>query len=352
MNRALEAGLRGSRLVDGWRWWRRRSLLILTVHGVTASQVSAQWEPLRPRLDLADLDAALALLSRAYRFVPLQQAVDMITGRRPLLQRSAVLTFDDGYATQVSDTAAVLTRHAVPATVFVCTGNAESRVPLWFDRLDFALQQVRFEQRPVAIGNGTVTLDGSSRERLAHSYGELRRAAKAVARDDREMVAELDRLSAQLEQESGRRLLDGFESDPWSRLLTPDEIASSPSLFTFGSHTVDHLRAQRLPEAVLRDQLSRSGQALARWAGGRRSGVFCYPDGGVSARAAELVRSCGYDGAVTTEPGLNTAGDDPMWLRRIDLPLGQRGLPLLATVSGLLPAVFRCCDRVLRRTAG
>lgn len=333
---ALWTGLGGV-----WRRRHRDAVIILTAHGVAGdSAAGATWHPLRPRLSLTRFDECLRILKQVYTFITLAEAVDILAGRRPPVPHALVLTFDDGYRTHVTEAGPVLQRHKVPATVFVSTGPAAARTPYWFDRLDYALQHASMNGATVSLGGRTVALDDRNRARLAATYAGIRRAVKAPMRDDREMNRELDALAGRLEAESGRRLADEFESDPWSAVLTPDEIRRGCAGIEFGSHTVDHLRINRLDATAASAQLRQSKADLEAWTG-RPCRFFCYPDGGVSVEAARLVRGCGYEAAVTTDRGLNLIGDDLMWLRRIDLPVDGSAGELLAQVSGFKDWLLR-----------
>ena len=349
MRRLLLVVLRGLGVLRLWQWRHRRAVLILTVHGVVDETApSGTWRPLRRRVTAAWLDACLTVLKSTYTFVPLEDAVDMLAGRRPLVSYAMALTFDDGYRTQVTAVAPVLRRHGVPAMVFVSTGPVVSRTPFWFDRLDYALQHSVHGTRDEIVGGQPLTIDGTDRVRLAASYAELRLLAKAPPRDDREMNHELDRLAERLERESGRELSTVFETDPWSSLLTVDEIRRTEAPMTFGSHTVDHWRVHRLDRDAVVSQLAESKADLETWTG-RPCRVFCYPDGGVSAEAADLVRACGYDAAVTADHGVNRAGADLMCLRRIDLPASGSVAELLAEVSGFKDWLLQLRDRLRPR---
>lgn len=315
-----------------WRFAHRRAVIVLTVHGVMRHTGGEAWHPLRERLEPERLDACLLALKRHYHFVTLDAAVEMLMGRRPVEPYSMVLTFDDGYRNHVSRALPVLARHGVPGIVYVCTGHAETRRPFWFDRIDYALQRATASE--VLVGGRALPIDRTSREALSASYRRIRSEVKALPRDDRDMNAELDAMAARLEAEGRARLADVFEADEWAATLRVDEIRAAADQLTFGSHTADHLRVHRVPPDVVADQLARSKRALEAWTG-RPCQAFCYPDGGVSAEAAALVRAAGYASGATTNRGLNYVGDDPMLLRRMDLPARGGRESLLASVSGL-----------------
>jgi len=66
------------------RFWRRKRVTILTVHGVMSVQPSQSWRPFRSFLEPPQLEHYIHVLQRAYRFVSLSEAVHMLSGRRPM----------------------------------------------------------------------------------------------------------------------------------------------------------------------------------------------------------------------------------------------------------------------------
>ena len=326
--------LRWTGILALWRTLTRRRLVVLTIHGVAEYAPGQLWEPLRGRLSPGQLDRCLRILSRHYRFVSLEDAADMLAGRRPMQPRSLAVTLDDGYRNQLTLALPILQRHGVPAAIFVSTGHVQSRRPFWFDRLDYALQQAAMDGREVSIGSRRCRFAGSSRDSLRRGYLELRTLAKSIERDDRDMSGELEALAGTLEAETGRRLQDMSEGDVWSAVLTAEEIGRAAGAVTFGSHTVDHVRIHRVDRPTADDQLRRSKSAIEAWTG-RTCRFFCYPDGGYSRDAAAAVAAAGYAMAVTTNRGANRAGDDIMAIRRIDVPPSGSAAELLAEVSGL-----------------
>jgi Polysaccharide deacetylase len=336
---------------SGFMWWwrfvHRHHVIILTVHGVMDAGVKTTWVPLRPRLSRGRLDACIGTLSRYYRWVSLPDAVEMLAGRQRMRPYSLVLTFDDGYRNHLAHALPILRRHGVPATFFIATGHIDERKPFWFDRLDYALQQVRLDRLDVQVGAATICLGGGDRATLEASYQRLRDASKALPRDDREMLREMEALAARLEEESGRRLADIFEQDDWSAVLTWEDIEDAAAGdVCIGSHTVDHIRLGVVDAATMAEQLTRSRQAIEAHRG-EPCRHFCYPSGSFTRQAADAARACGYESAVTSEEGTNRAGDDVLTLRRIDLPANGSRTELLATVSGLLGALSGWKRRLL-----
>lgn len=316
------------------------------IHGVMEKKEGSQWVPLRNRLTPQRLDRILRVLSRYYRFISFDDAVAMIIGKKKILPYSLVFTFDDGYRNNITHALPILKRYGAPATYFVSSGHIEKRRPYWFDRLDFALQHACTGRREVRIGGKTISLDPTSMVSLRDSYARLRAAAKEVLRDDMEMIEELEELASSLEKESGRRLADIFEDDEWSALLTWEEIrrfAGSPDVL-FQIHTSDHVRLGLVTEQTVREQILGSKEMLEAHTD-VPCRYLCYPSGSFSVRAAEIAKECGIEAAVTTMPGANRPGDDPMALRRVNVSPEGSDAELLAEVCGVARRIWELRDR-------
>lgn len=70
----------------------------------------------------------IELKRRGYRFQPLSEIVDGIHKRGSEEQRSAAVTFDDGWVDNYRFALPVLKRLAIPATFFVTTAHRQNRV--------------------------------------------------------------------------------------------------------------------------------------------------------------------------------------------------------------------------------
>jgi peptidoglycan/xylan/chitin deacetylase (PgdA/CDA1 family) len=303
------------------RFVRRNSIAIVMMHGVMDEGVPSSWTPLRPQLSRRRLRTMMEALSRGYRFVSLERAVDMLAGRVPLTPCSVVLTFDDGYRNQIKHALPVLEEYGAPATIFLATAHVAQRKPFWFDRLDYALQHARLSGREFMAGNEMIRFPSDRREDVCAAFKRMRDAAKRADRPDELMVREMESLADQLEQESGHRLADIFETDDWSSVLDWKEakIAADHPLVTFGSHTVDHTRLGLSSDEDVRRQARLSKDAIQEHIG-RACSCFCFPSGSFSLRSLAILQEVGYRAAVTTLEGLNSRAANPFALRRISLP--------------------------------
>jgi peptidoglycan/xylan/chitin deacetylase (PgdA/CDA1 family) len=102
-----------------------------------------------------------------------------------------------------------------------------------------------------------------------------------------------------------------------------------------GAHTLTHPDLTKVDAAQLEHEVSGSRAALrARY--GVPVNFFCYPAGRLNDTVVAAVRSAGYLGATTTEPGLATPGD-PFRLNRVrvDRSDGVAGLAAKLHAAGV-----------------
>lgn len=321
-----------------WRTITRRRVGILMLHGVIDDEVTCQWTPLRFHISRKQLEHGLRILSRYFHFVSLDDAVEMLSGRKEVIPNSLALTFDDGYANNLSLAGPILEELGAPATIFLSTAFLSDRRPFWFDRIDFALQRASLdvcEDMNIHVAGRPVRIDAHSRLTLKASYKRIRQIAKAVRREDHDMLVEMEGLADQLEKRSGSSLLDIYERDPLSRVCTWAEArAARGGQFSFGSHTVDHVRLGLVADLdKVRYQVRESKREIEEQLG-NPCRFFCYPSGSYDRRALQAVREAGYEAAVTTQGGVNSASTDRYTLRRSGFPSTRSKAVIVATALG------------------
>jgi peptidoglycan/xylan/chitin deacetylase (PgdA/CDA1 family) len=82
-------------------------------------------------------EAQLDWLARQhYQVIRLAELAEFLAGRRPLSQRSVVITFDDGYESVYRYALPVLRKHGFPATVFMVSDFIGARDALSWSQLE------------------------------------------------------------------------------------------------------------------------------------------------------------------------------------------------------------------------
>jgi peptidoglycan/xylan/chitin deacetylase (PgdA/CDA1 family) len=296
------------------RWLHRGRLPILCYHSVVDGS-EPPWAVKSGGLHLpvAQFREQLEFLARHYHVVPLESAVaELAAGRRPQ-PRSVVLTFDDGYANNLTVAAPLLAEYGFPATIFLATDYVGQKLFWWDD------PRAQLEGR-----------------------GDLLRAATL---DER------------------RRLLETWGPHPDRtdalRPATWDECRSAPPNIQFGGHSAAHRLLGEIPPHEARAELEACRQALDIELGKRAVPLFCYPAGQWTDKIRAALPAAGFRAAVTAGPErgdqrLAGAADDLTLLPRIGVSSAMTLTVFAGNVAGLPSALgaLKPSPRVSRLVRG
>ena len=342
----LLTGMRHLGLMRLWRYAQRGNIPILMFHGVVAAKDNGVESPLRRRLSDRDLEAHIQTLSRCFHFVPLNDAVDMLMGRRPTQPHSLVLTFDDGYLNNAAVAWPILKRHGVPATFFIATGHVGRSKFFWRDRLDYAVGHLRPGVGWLTVGGVrySVPRDGD-RAKLQNLFWQVLRACNALG------WARAEEVIDKIEELATSKLADSPQSNHWARFMSWQQVRSMRrGGADFGSHSVSHHPLDEMSFGDVRRELENSRQKLESEIGEPCSAV-AYPNGRVSSDVARAAQQAGYRCGLTTGDTLARMGDPPVMLPRLGVP--RRPIvsaDLLARTTGLSESLSRLRAHILPKT--
>jgi len=281
-------------------------------------------DPLRPgEPDEPRFERIVEFLVRHFAVLPLAHAQRSLR-EGTLPAAAACITFDDGYADNLTSAAPILRRHGASATVFVATGyTAGARM---FN--DSVIEAVRAlpegdtDWREFGLGQHRITDDASRLELIGKALRDL----KYRPPQERSAVA------AELAHRAG---LDGAPP----LMLSRSEIVEWRNLgFEVGGHTVSHPILARLGEAEAAAEIASGRDHLKQWLG-EAPDAFAYPNGvpgrDFSPRDSEFVRRAGYRCAVSTARGAAARDVDLYQLPRFtpwDRPMWRFGLRCAQTL--------------------
>ncbi len=334
--RGFAAALRTSGLTALGRARRRSSAVVLTYHGVLPA--GRRHDPYLSR-NCVDDDVFLAQMSflrRHYHCVPLTDVVERLSSGKPMLPRTAVVTFDDGFRNNYRYALPALKAAGVPATVFVATGHIGNEcLMLWTERVAWLLQVAPATLRTVPVGDASVPVDLSSLDSRRDSSRRLLKQLKGTGTDMRDAaIAWLD--AAAREAGAPDPDPDRYAFMDWDEV----KALAASGLVEIGSHTVTHLLlATGTPEhrrAELRDSKAAIEQHV-----GLPCRLFAYPNGTAADfddSDTRVLRELGYAAAVSQVPGVNAPGDDVYTLRRYNVSRGHGIDTLAAMLAGVWPA--------------
>ncbi len=321
------------------RWLNRRRLLIVTYHGVLPSGAGPADSRSRNVVAEDDFRRQVRYLSRAYRCLPLSEAVERLRAGGALPPYSACVTFDDGFRNNFVHAFPILREYGVPATIFLTTGHiGQGTRLLWTEKADFLIMRTPKSRLVLDVDGDRLDLVlGTGSERTDAARRTVR-AMKAMPQPRRDRVLRLLEAAAAVPDGEVAREGERYAFLEWHEVR---EMARCG--IEFGSHTVSHailtgLSAERRLAEIVESRREIERQLM------RPCRLFSYPNG-TAADFDEVdkanLREAGYLCAVTQIPGLNDRATDPFELRRVNIGRGHTGLLFVAQVSGLWPLLKR-----------
>jgi peptidoglycan/xylan/chitin deacetylase (PgdA/CDA1 family) len=279
----------------------RQVLSILTYHRVLPVP-----DPLRPGEAVADtFERQMAFLARHFAVLPLLEAARRLQ-KGFLPRRACCITFDDGYADNLTVALPILDRYRLPATVFVATGYLDGG--RMFN--DSAIEIVSRATGPVLdlrdLGLDRYPIANDKERRTA--IGALLPRLKYLVPNEREKKIERMAEAA------------GCGTLPTDLMLTAEQVRElSGREVEIGGHTVAHTILTTLDDDVARLEMANGKRELESITG-RPVKAFAYPNGrperDYAARHAIMAGEQGFELAVTTAGGVANRNSDLFQLPR------------------------------------
>ena len=225
-------------------------------------------------------------------------------------RRSVAVTFDDGYADNLSVARPIMEKYDIPGSVFVVTVYIGGMREFWWDELEQIVFQPLGLPAVINIHIGQVTerLETWSRQAFyMNAHALLQPLGDCERQRALRLIAAQTRITPQLR--------------PSHRQLTACEVRelARNDLIEVGAHTVTHPWLSVRSVAEQAGEIVESKQALEEWLD-RPVTTFSYPYGGpqhYSAITSELVRNGGFHLACTTNPHHMSRRCNPYQLPRI-----------------------------------
>jgi peptidoglycan/xylan/chitin deacetylase (PgdA/CDA1 family) len=263
-------------------------------------------DPLIPgEATVISFDAKLDLLKSVFNVLPLPEAVSRLkTGTLPA--RAAAITFDDGYADNVTNALPILQKHGLHATFFIATSYLNGG-RMFNDTVIESIRRSPLTQLDLNdLGLGVQDL-GSDLAK-ANAIGKILPQVKYLPLDAREDTV------AQVATRAG------VSSLPDDLMMTTSQLkALHAAGMEIGGHTHRHPILAKLDRNTARDEIA-AGKTWLEDTLGAPVRVFAYPNGKPGTdylpEQANIVRELGFEGAVSTQRGVSTRPSDVFQLPR------------------------------------
>jgi poly-beta-1,6-N-acetyl-D-glucosamine N-deacetylase len=233
---------------------QRRRVTILVYHKLSPEVADRHFEALR----------------QSYNIITLRDYLDFRTKpQKQLPPKALIVTLDDGHKGNYA-LKPTLEKHAVRATVFLCSGLVDTNRHFWFE----------------------LTMTDS-----------VRQALKTIRDEDRlKVLAGIG--FAETDEHTSRQALSAAE------------IEEMKSVVDFQSHTVYHPLLPQCSDQRAVDEIFSSKSQLENKLG-LHVNALAYPNGDYSAREVAAAEECGYECALTLDLGFNSRTTPPFQLKRI-----------------------------------
>jgi peptidoglycan/xylan/chitin deacetylase (PgdA/CDA1 family)/CelD/BcsL family acetyltransferase involved in cellulose biosynthesis len=292
---------------SGWRMIschrrQKASARILYYHRVNDAN-----DPFIGAISRQTFEVHMSYLARHHKVVSVAEVMQRLE-QRESFEPVVAVTFDDGYEDNYRNAFPILRRYGLPATIFLTTGNIDSREPLWFQQLAIAVKVSPREYIDLEHEIPRRFWLRTEAERLAANAGIFRILRQM---DDGRRRGSLKEILGLLDAPPARMDGDGMLSWEQIRLMKVDGI-------DFGGHTVTHPFLSKLtPQQAYwevfecKRRIEEELQQPVEY--------FAYPNGREEDFAApnkDALRAAGYRAAMTTIWGVNDHSTDRMELRR------------------------------------
>jgi peptidoglycan/xylan/chitin deacetylase (PgdA/CDA1 family) len=276
------------------------SLLVLIFH-----RVLPETDPLMPgEPDTKSFAAQMDLIRATCTVLPLSEAIERLySGSLP--ERATCITFDDGYANNLTMAAPILKARGLPATVFVATGFLNGG-RMWNDTVIESVRQAGEVLDLTSIDLGTHRLP---------DVPARRRAIEAI-------ISSIKYLDPAERPGKAAAVAECARATPPSDLMMTD--AQVRELLNHGievgAHTLTHPILARTTEDDAWREIAGSKSVLEDMTGGPIK-LFAYPNGrphqDYARTHVEMVRKAGFTAAVSTAWGASQRTSDRYQLPRM-----------------------------------
>jgi peptidoglycan/xylan/chitin deacetylase (PgdA/CDA1 family) len=268
-------------------------------------------------------------LRAEFELIHLGEWVERAKQGKSVPPKACAITFDDGWRDNYEFAFPILEETGTRATVFAVSHMIGTEGTFWPNRLARILSA---PESHVTQSQALDWLRALVPPAFAPPLDRDQRSAvisAAKALPDHEILEKLECIEREIPRalSAGRSLLD------WDEL----RAMAQSGLVEVGSHTCHHARLNDSMSAEQTTHEILDSQRLLQERLDRPIRLFCFPNGDVTPGGLDLVRKH-YDGAVTTQMGINTPDTSPYHLMRtaIHEDISARRSAFFARLSGWL----------------
>ena len=317
------------------RFIYRNRVIILMYHGFTGK---AEFDGItnyhRQNLHIDKFKKHLAYLKRNYNIIALDEFVSGIRSGKKPPPCSIIITIDDGYKSNYSIAFPILMEFNVPASIFLTTNFIGEKVPLWSDRIEYAVNNTDLKNVEIEIDGEKLRFDLNDRNARIVCDSGIKSRLKKIQQETR------DKFVQEIEKMFHVKLFFDKNTPEIYLPLEWDEISEmrKSGLISFGSHTHSHYILPRCNPETIKNELLQS-KKLIEGKTGVPCTLFCYPNGNpgdFNESIGKMLKELGYSCALTTVSGFNDMKTNPYELMRIGVGDEDDMIEFIMKISGVM----------------
>lgn len=280
----------------------KSQIVVMMYHRVGPMNDKWIFYPLHQKI----FEEQMEYLSKNFEIVSLNSLTEMIL-RGSVPEKTAVITFDDGYKDNYEFAFPILKKYSIPATIFLATGPIEGRKLFWNDEVNYVLSHT--DEESIHI-KGIDTYQTISNEDKAKACLNVVEKLKKMENDKKEAVIE------ELINSAGVNIPDKLGNQ---NVLSWKEIKKmSKNGIDFGAHTVNHPILTNLPIDEAKWEIVESKNHIEETLGYPVKSFSC-PNGDFDKNILSLIKNSGFNSSVSVNPGLVKNSIDELYqMNRID----------------------------------
>jgi peptidoglycan/xylan/chitin deacetylase (PgdA/CDA1 family) len=218
----------------------------------------------------------------------------------------------------------------MPAAVFIVTDFIDGKIELWWDQIEFSINNTADNEIEIDTGDGRLHFYLRDAREREHALKHLLEYCKTIPQDRRcELVERINRIL------NVNRLGDQ-EKTP--RAISLDQVKEMlDNGVEFFPHTMTHPILTRCREEVVMREISESKRKVESIIG-RPADIFCYPNGrliDLDDRVIALLRRSGYTAAFTAVAGYDYIRGKIDFFRLRRYPFPEDFIDFKRIVSGV-----------------
>jgi peptidoglycan/xylan/chitin deacetylase (PgdA/CDA1 family) len=254
-------------------------------------------------VDVRAFEWQMKLLAEYFNVLPLGEALELSRSKR-LPPRAVCITFDDGYADNVTRALPILSQWKLNATFFIASGFLNGG-RMWNDTILEAVRRWPENRLDLnGIGLGHFILDN------LQGRAEVGQA----------LLRRLKHLEPAKRQEYTDYIAQGIDGLPNDLMMTSAQVRQlAKAGMEIGGHTVTHPILASLSESEARAEIA-NGKAQLEEIIKSKIRFFAYPNGkpeiDFHSEHTGIVADCGFEAALSTQKGVVGARSDIWQLPR------------------------------------